>query len=580
MSAKHIQGRSHMKSGHKLTSADFDLKLSECDGVLSFRKDTYFIKKQDAKKCTYSFSNTSNTDSQYAAFVIKDSKDVVIDGNGAEFIFRGHLTPFVIESSENITIKNLTIDFNPPLVAEGEILSFSDEYVDISIDGKLFPYTCRDGWLYFDIGEKELSPLRHDFSQIRFDSDLTVAHSSGDGFVVKHVEELSENKVRLYPENKDEIKKISVGELFVLRHNARLHPGIFVENCKNITFENITVHSCGGLGILTQFCENITYRNVDFLPNFKIGRRISCGRDDGMHITSCRGKVVVEGCSFLGLMDDPINIHGCSMRVEEIKDGGKTIRARYMHEDAKDFSFFARENDVINIINSRHMNVVESAIVDFWEKESAETILIHFKDAVSLPDGDYAIENISATAEFICRKNRFGSCRARGLLVSTPKKVVISENLFESSGSGILIPGDANYWYESGECHDVEISNNVFTNKCMTSMYQYTHGMISIYPIVPEPIVELPFHKNIHIKNNVFDTSDTPVLYAFSTENLSFVENTVFANPVRENVCDKEALISLSFCNNVEIRDNALIGKYSGGMLEYENCDNVITEDI
>lgn len=568
-----------MKSGYKLTSSDFDMKLSAGGSVVSFEKNAYFIEKKDAKRCTYSFSNTTNTDSQYAAFIIKDKKDVVIDGNGADFIFRGHLTPFVIESSENITVKNLTIDFDPPLVAEGEIISFSDEYVDVFVDGKLFPYTCRDGWLYFDIGEEEKSPLRRDFSQIRFDHDLTVAHSSGDGFVVKNVEALCENKVRLYPENKDEIKKISVGELFVLRHNARLHPGIFVENCKNITFENITVHSCGGLGILTQFCEDITYRNVNFLPNIDLGRRISCGRDDGMHITSCRGKVIVDGCSFLGLMDDPINIHGCSMRIEEIINGGKTIRARYMHEDAKNFSYFARENDVINIINSRHMNVVKSTTVKSWEKESAETILVHFKDAVSLPDGDYAIENVSATAEFICRKNRFGSCRARGLLVSTPKKVEISGNIFESSGSGILIPGDANYWYESGECHDVEISDNIFTNKCMTSMYQYTHGMISIYPIVPEPIKEMPFHKNIHIKHNVFDTSDTPVLYAFSTENLSFVGNTIFANPIRENVCDKEALINLSFCNDVEIRENSLIGKYSCNMIECENCDNVIAEN-
>ena len=156
---------------------------------------------------------------------------------------------------------------------------------------------------------------------------------------------------------------------------------------------------------------------------------------------------------------------------------------------------------------------------------------------------------------------------------------MIEENLFESSGSTILIPGDANYWYESGECHDVLISGNIFTNHCMSSMYQYTHGMISIYPIVPEPSEKLPFHKNIRIKNNVFDTSDTPVLYAFSTEKLSFEDNTIFANPAKKNACDKEALINLSYCNDVKICGNTLVGKYSGESIECEHCNDIKTDN-
>jgi hypothetical protein len=35
-----------------------------------------------------------------------------------------------------------------------------------------------------------------------------------------------------------------------------------------------------------------------------------------------------------------------------------------------------------------------------------------------------------------------------GLLVSIPGKVIINQNEFESSGSAILIAGDANGWYE------------------------------------------------------------------------------------------------------------------------------------
>lgn len=563
-----------MKSVYNLTSSDFERKLNSETGMLCFEKGTCFIEKKDSRKCRYSFSNTQFTDNQHAAYIIKNRKDIVIDGNDSLMVFRGHMTPFIIDSSENVTIKNLTVDFDPPLVAEGTILSRTDEYIDVFVDNEKFPHFCRDNWLFFDIGDEEPSPLTT-FSQIRFGRDLTVAHSSADDFTVDRAEDIDLNTVRFFPADKESIKAAEPGELFVIRHNSRLHPGFFIENCKNVILENITVHSCGGLGVLAQFSEDITCRNVCFLPNRDKGRRISCGRDDGMHITSCRGKVLIEGCSFLGLMDDPINIHGCSLRIDDVLNDGKTVRAHYMHEDAKNFSYYSRPGDTIRIIDARHMNEVENATAQSWEKESEDTILLHFTEAISIRKGDYAIENISSTCEFVCRKNRFGSCRARGLLVSTPKKVVIEGNLFESSGSGILIPGDANYWYESGECHDVTIENNVFTNHCMTSMYQYTHGMISICPIVPEPVEQMPFHKNITVKNNTFDTSDTPVLYAFSTENLTFEGNTVFANCAAENVCDRTALISLCYCNNVKIENNTLTGKYSNTYIECEHCNNV-----
>ena len=87
-----------------------------------------------------------------------------------------------------------------------------------------------------------------------------------------------------------------------------------------------------------------------------------------------------------------------------------------------------------------------------------------------------ALENLTWTPEVIIKNSFFGSNRARGILMSTPGKVVIENNVFESSGSAILIPGDANGWYESGAVTDVLIRNNVFNDPCMTSMYQFCEG--------------------------------------------------------------------------------------------------------
>ena len=184
-------------------------------------------------------------------------------------------------------------------------------------------------------------------------------------------------------------------------------------------------------------------------------------------------------------------------------------------------------------------------------------------DAASDPKA-LALDNLSNTAAFGCRNNRFGSCRARGVLVSTPKPVKITGNLFASSGSAILVAGDSNYWFESGECHDVEIADNIFTDACLTSDYQFCHGIISVCPVVPEPVTDLPYHKNIRIHHNRFDTADTPVLYAYSTGGLAFEQNTIFRSPAAE--CRKpeaKGLIRLDHCRDVKAKDNQFVGEFT-----------------
>lgn len=48
--------------------------------------------------------------------------------------------------------------------------------------------------------------------------------------------------------------------------------------------------------------------------------RCPCGHADGFQVSNCRGHIVVDGCRFESLMDDPIKVHGTSVKVIERKD--------------------------------------------------------------------------------------------------------------------------------------------------------------------------------------------------------------------------------------------------------------------
>ena len=66
-------------------------------------------------------------------------------------------------------------------------------------------------------------------------------------------------------------------------------------------------------------------------------------------------------------------------------------------------------------------------------------------------------------------------------------------------------------------------------------MFQFTDGLISIYPVIPNLKEQTKyFHggdgKGVVIENNVFETFDAPIVYAKSLDGLKFINNKIITN--------------------------------------------------
>ncbi len=576
----------HLKDYGIKSDTDITLELYSVfekypeDTEFIFEKGRYYFSPFDSMKQDYRVSNSDVYPDRTLAIWMREMKNCILRGNGSELILRGHMQVFTLDRCENILIDGFVVDWEKPLVAEGEIVAIGEEYVDVFVDNEKFPHRFNGSNLEFDVGADEWYGFIK-LSIIYEKHGMTVRKGTGD-YWLKEITKIGENLYRFEPRPRAEV---ALGDILVLRHNMRKHAGIFSEKCKDLSFDNITFHSCGGLGCLAQFCHNLTYRGIHFINNVGAGRAVSNGRDDGMHLTCNSGTVTITECSFFGLMDDPINIHGCCVTSDEALDE-YTLRCKYRHVQACGFHYWAEFGDEIAFIDRKNMSRIGTLDILEYVLEDKDTFVLKFskpvpKEILSLAQkGDsLALDNLTNTAEFICTKNRFGSCRARGLLVSTPKRVLIEENYFESSGSAILVAGDSNYWFESGECRDVEIRNNVFSSACLTSDYEFCKGVISIYPIIPSPEIEKPYHKNIKIINNVFDVSNAPLLYAFSCDNLEFSENKIYKSPYLNPMFENEKSIKLYYCTNSKFRKNSFIGKFDySSFIESENCLDIIEE--
>ncbi len=537
--------------------------------ILQDGRYDFFSENAWQKECYLSNSDIINPHN--LSIELSKMEDIVFDGGGAQFVFHGQTMPFTIHKSKKITLRNLTIDWDIPLIAEGCVIQAQKDFIDVKIDSALYPHEVVNDKLWF-VGENWRESV-WDWGNTEFDSSTgKVAFEKGDTFPKTTQQLLPDGTIRFLG-NFKMIPKL--GNIIVLRHGNRIHAGIFIQNSNDITIENVTLYGTGGLGILAQFSETLTFHRVQILPNREKNRCFVSGHDDGIHLSANSGIIRVEECSFLGLMDDPLNLHGIAAKLEMLIDE-QTIQGRFMHCQSKGFEEWAKPGHIISFLDAQDMHVLTQAHVQTFKLQTAETFLITFDKPISREvQIGVSLENLSRTASLICKNNYFGSCRARGILFCTPKSVLVENNIFESAGAAILIAGDASTWYESGGSCGVMIRNNYFSDCCLTSNYLGGEGIISIHPELPSPKEEYPYHRNIYIEDNVFQTSDAHVLYALCTWGLHFCGNRIvrsYTYPAR-NVNEK--VLTFEHCTNVQVLDNMLVGSVVGRyteMIEERMC--------
>src|ERR1035438_7991516 len=179
----------------------------------------------------------------------------------------------------------------------------------------------------------------------------------------------------------------------------------------------------------------------------------------------------MDSCIVAGTADDPINIHGTCLPVTE-QTGPATIQARFGHTQSIGQSLWCKPGDAISLIERETLLPVQQSRVKSFRMLDPKTVEIVFTSPLAQTvTKAHAVENLSDTPSVTIRHCSFSNGRARGILCSTPAKVLIENNTFVIHGSAILIPGDANGWFESGAVSDVTIRSNVFDN-CLVAESQ------------------------------------------------------------------------------------------------------------
>ena len=538
--------------------------------VLVFPEGRYDFWPADSEKREYYISNTSSESEcpskiKNIGLLFENIDGLTIEGNGSLFVFHGKMITWALDNCKNIFLKNIRVDFERPSMSELTILDITPDKAIV----KLHP----DSW-YSVINEKlylhgEGWGMKH-YHTIMSDTITGIGvYSTWDPVLKSKVTELEPYKFMLEGDfSKCNYKK---GNILSVRDPIRDHVGAFVNRSENIKLYNVTMHYMHGLGIISQFSKNLSYSKVCVIPHR--GRSIASFAD-GMHFSGCSGYVKIDSCHFKGLHDDPVNVHGTYLKITEIISPN-TVKVRFMHPQTYGFQAFYK-NDTVAFVSASAIQSKGITTVINAKMLSERNMELQLNGPLpgGIGVGD-CIENLTHTPSLTVSNSRFEQTNTRGLLVTTPRKVVIENNVFFRTGMpGILIAGDVNSWFESGAVTDITIRNNVFED-CGYNHWPANYSIL----IEPENRNIVPghwVHRNIRIEDNTFKVSSYPVIKAKSTSGLSIKNNNIKNSGLGlYNTENNNPSFKLENCNGVVFKGNSIT--LDNAVIE---CVHMVKKDI
>lgn len=473
------------------------------------------------------------------AIYLDHSGYVDIQASGAIIVLRGKMIETCINQSHDVHIEGISYDYFRPTVSEFTVTRVGDGFADLQIH--------RDSWYTIQAGvltwEGEGWRYQSDWYWQRYDPEIDKVTRCDLGFQKAKFTSVGKQQVRasftLNP-------GFTEGCTYQTRDIRRDYTGIFMQRSKNLSLKNVRIFYMHGMGVVSQYCENIALDAVVVKPDEKSGRTCAAWADI-LHFSGCRGKIEVNHCYLSAANDDAMNVHGTHLRITGTPQPNQ-IRVRFMHDQSYGFTAFV-PGDSISFIRSETLQSYADNVVADTQRLSDREVLLTLRQRIPADiHSNDVVENSTWTPEVHVTHTIITHIPTRGILVTTPRKVVLEHNTFlRTQSGGILVADDAASWYESGRIRDLTIRNNRFVH-CGAPV-------IDIHPENKEEAAGKAVHQHIVITNNKFERQDGLLLDAKSAAGIIFSNNKI-AGAKGTTV---ERLTRFTHCNDIHIAANQLL---------------------
>ena len=491
---------------------------------------------------------------------LRDVSDLVIDGSGAVLEMHPSNSFLSLHGCERVVVKNFTLNYTMPHHMQGDIIEVADDFSTLLVRPHHgYPYSAE-----FPADEKapKLDPTIFILDQQT--KELKRLEIMGEMHLRTTHEILADENLIRYAIDSHyakRIKCIEVGDYVATHAYYNGHKeNMLVRRSSDCVLESITAHSGACMNIRPANNEGpMAFRKIINKPRPGSNNIVATIRD-GIHCRSNRGPMLIEGCTFEGLMDDSINIFSVGYACERItEDGGIHMVCA---ANGEPYDFF-RPGDKVALLDRTSGNylaelTVKRAVPQFRNRKAEvnKTFMLYFEE--ELPeeivcgpaDGRGATEvyNLNACgAGSVVRRNTFMPQRRHALLFSAPNTAFVDNVV-------VGVQGSAAYGSTQGHfvCGPIPagaiIMNNTIRNTGWEAIKFYTHGTVgSKRDLGRSPA------KGFVISGNTIEYKYADAIRLINVNGAVIKNNTITAAP---DVVPGKQAIRLTRCDDIEQAGN------------------------
>jgi parallel beta-helix repeat protein len=490
--------------------------------------------------------------------VIKNLDNLMIEGNGSEFVGHDYASMFHFSNCSNLSIANLIVDWDPLPYTQGKVTRVDSDYIDIEV---IAPFIAKKGLhteaiIGYDPEKRRMARRFTDHYQLGFE---------------KRTEVVGPGVMRLFIGRKDRFAGAmpAVGTYVIARHQVYGYQSFELEKCKNVHLENIIIYSNPGMGVTGDECRDINISHLKVMLRPGTGRWMS-STADATHFAGCRGTITMENCLFEGMGDDATNVRSGHYLLVSGRLGDDKLRIKTGYRYGSDLTPPEIGDKLELSSEDKPLLPYATLTVISVERDTIDkSLIIRFSE--KLPEksgkGD-AVGNASSIPVLRIRNCTTIRNRSRGFIIKT-RDVIIEDCTFQDiTECAIALESDINGWWESISSRDVIISNNRFIDGKFEP--GYLHGVIEFHTM--SQTAPAGVYRGITISNNIFLGSKANIIKIGSADDVNIINN-IMDHP-------EEEAIMLYNSRNIRITGNKLTNSKTGLKIG-EGCDRatIITEN-
>jgi len=449
---------------------------------------------------------------------VEGLSNITIDGQGATLVGRDIAGLFRFHSSQNMTVRNLTVDWNPLPHTSGLVVARLNEEHAFDLQ-PLIPTNppggrIVQGVLAYNPERRRLADCGWEVYQTQGERDADPTQLTPDG------------RLRIFQRREAQLPEL--GWHVVLRHQVYGYDAFVFSACTNVLLEDVAVHAVPGMAVIGWGSRDIVIRRLKVVP---AEGGLMSATADAMHFGACRGTVTVEDSEFAGMGDDAINIHAmyglATARVDDHTLAVGRARMNSYYDTKRAIWDAPAPGDMLEFSGGDEPLIARGQLLvaEARQDRKQERTIVKFKD--TLPPGvgeNTVLSNLSATPAVRIRRCHVHSNRARGMLLQS-RDVVLEDCVFEDiSGAGLHICTDAVDWWESLGSRDVTVKNCVF-RRCNFGVARRAAALDIFSDLAKGRQSAAGVHQRLHILNNTFEDNSGAAIHVGSAEDVEVRSN-------------------------------------------------------